>query len=360
MDIEDTHTRSEIVNMEIVESILKDGKEHTYIEIGDALQEQLRKEKRVSQRTVQTILQNLREVYHGNNDITSCIGYQRIGDDSRKQRNTIYRLLNTEYLVFPEKIFTQKDRELLLKILNVITAFDGMLPIDQLLQDLKISNVSIHNALKGGIEIEPNPYLEKWITPLFEAITYHHVLKIGYQQLHQGVLVQKEVKDLKVSPYYLKRFENRWYLIVKIHGLPFEWSVLALDRITSIEHIKGQYIDINPQRIRDYYDKIIGYYVPVDNKKPPVNYKASKLKTIHVVLEAMNQDTYYYIKTRPIHKSQTCDDLRMLITLDVVENPLLMKKLLSYGRNIKVHEPKSLVEKIIDENNKSLNLYKTK
>lgn len=349
-------------SMRIVESLLSDGRDHSFTEICKELQSRQGRINIPTQRTLQTIIRELRNVYGNSNDVKSTKGYKRIDSGGRRQTDTIYRLQNTEFLIFPEEIFTKKDRELLSKLLNIIVSFNGVLPIDTLLQKLDISRIAIKNALKGRIELEPNPYLEKWIMPLYNSVANQKPIKIVYRQLHSRLIENGAEKEYILSPYYLKCFSGRWYLIAHIHGERFEWSVFPLDRICSVTNAdKTTFRSVDINRIKSYYESVIGFYVPIEDKKnPPVNYSASKLNVLHIEIEAKDIDTYFYIKSNPIHASQICNDKYLTIGIEVIDNPSLIKKLLSYGHNIKVLKPSSIREKIIEEAFKTINLYKTK
>ena len=349
-------------SMRIVETLLSDGLDHSFTEICKELKKKQDRPTIPTQRTLQNIIYKMRYVYGNSNDVKSTKGYKRIDTGGRSQTDTLYWLQNTEFLIFPEEIFTKKDKELLSKLLNIIVSFNGVLPIDTILQKLDISRIAIGNALKGRIELEPNPYLEKWISPLYDSIANQETIKITYSQLHTSPIEKDEEKEYILSPYYLKCYGGRWFLIAHIHGERYEWSVFPLDRINSIakaEKKKFKHIDV--YRIKEYYESVIGFYVPIkDKKNPPVNYNASRLKVLHIEIEAMDKDTYYYIKSNPIHSSQICNDKYLTIEIDVIENPSLIMKLLSYGHNIKVLEPSSIRENIIEEAFKTINLYKTK
>lgn len=362
ISIIDNYTPAMLESMRIVETLLSDGHNHSFIEICKELHVKQNRPNIPTQRTLQNIIKELRYVYGNNNDVKSIKGNKRIDTGGRSQTDTLYRLQNTEFLIFPEEIFTKKDKELLSKLLNVIVSFNGVLPIDTILQKLDISRIAIGNALKGRIELEPNPYLEKWISPLYDSIANLKTIKITYCPLHTHPVEKSREKEYILSPYYLKCFGGRWFLIAHIHGERFEWSVFPLDRINSIakaENNKFKPIDIS--RIKSYYESVIGFYIPIEDKKnPPLNFNTSRLKVIHIKIEAMDKDTYYYIKSNPIHNSQICDDEYLTIEIEVIENPSLIKKLLSYGHNIKVLGPSSIREKIIEEAFKTINLYKTK
>lgn len=67
-----------------------------------------------------------------------------------------------------------------------------------------------------------------------------------------------------------------------------------------------------------------------------------------------------YIKTLPLHESQQIlvdNDEELKIKLTLYDTHNLVMELLSYGNNIKVIEPKFLVEKIKEANKNAFQKY---
>lgn len=169
------------------------------------------------------------------------------------------------------------------------------------------------------------------ILPLFNAIENKRVLKIKYHPF------KKEPFELIFHPYYLKQYNNRWFVL----GLNEQKNIptwnLALDRIESINETANNFIPTNIEW-DDYFYDIIGVTKPLDGTTEEVKLIFSK-------------EQADYIHTKPIHASQKArflDTGELLVTIKVIPNYELESLILSFGEKLEVVEPISLREKIAD------------
>lgn len=194
------------------------------------------------------------------------------------------------------------------------------------------------------IEFEQNDYLQglDHISPLYNAIVYKRSLKVIYKSFKQDV-----DQLLTFHPYYLKQYKNRWF----IFGFSEEMNLianLALDRIVEIHESKSEFKPNTFVDFKEYFDDIIGV----------TYYKDAQLETI---LIKVNNDLYPYIKTKPMHGSQTLKektDKSSIIQLKLIPNYELESLLLSYGDGLEVIAPESLRQRIIYKIQSTLLLYK--
>lgn len=340
-----------INNMAVVESILSDLNTHYATELTNVIKKDGRP---VSLRTIQIIIKKLNETYNGLNFIEH--GRSPKGENG----NTPYRLQNNIELVFPEKMFTSNERNIISSLLKLITVFDGALPMQKLLRYLKIKDSDIKDFFHGKIDFEYNKYIGEWISVLYDSIILKKVVEIDYQPLNS----KEDSAGKIVSPYCLKNFNNRWYLIGHVH-IPdsYDWTLFPLDRIRAICSYAGnkEYKECNSKVIKNYYKYIVGFHVPQKNGGcSPKHLSASDLERVNIKIKVNDSNIFYYIKTNPIHRYQRCNGSTQMIELDVIENTSLYTKLLSFGGDIEVLEPTSLRDKIKEEANRILNLYKTK
>ena len=130
-----------------------------------------------------------------------------------------------------------------------------------------------------------------------------------------------------VSPYYLKQYNNRWFLFGHNHKEE-KIQNLALDRIKEIQASKKRYepceIDFD-----EYFEDIIG--VTNNQEQQPAQ----------IVIELSN-NIKPYILSKPIHGSQNIKG--NLLKLELKLNYELESVILSFGENMKVLEPKKLKE----------------
>ena len=176
-----------------------------------------------------------------------------------------------------------------------------------------------------------------WIPNLFNAISNKRCLKIKYRNF-QGV----EFTDI-CHPYYLKQFNNRWFLFggrndriknMDDKNLNPIWNY-ALDRIVEISELNEPYI-VSNMDWEDYFSDIIGVTNINDEKLQEVQLEFSSARAGHVM-------------TKPLHPSQKdteLEDGKILVRIIVKLNKELESTILSFGRDVKVLKPDRLVKSI--------------
>ncbi len=180
------------------------------------------------------------------------------------------------------------------------------------------------------IGYEKNPFLTgiENLSVLYNYIVNKQVLKISYQHFTQGEMVHI------MHPYYLKQYNNRWFLFGITEQNREVLTNLALDRIANIELADTPYIPNTSFDFEEYFDDVVGVSVPRSGEPEKVVLKISEKQ-------------YPYIKTKPLHPSQVeLDKDNRIIQLDVFLNWELESLILSYGDDIEVIEPISLRERI--------------
>ena len=180
------------------------------------------------------------------------------------------------------------------------------------------------------IGYEKNPFLTgiENLSVLYNYIVNKQVLKISYQHFTQGEMVHI------MHPYYLKQYNNRWFLFGITEQNREVLTNLALDRIANIELADTPYIPNTSFDFEEYFDDVVGVSVPRSGEPEKVVLKISEKQ-------------YPYIKTKPLHPSQAeLDKDNRIIQLDVFLNWELESLILSYGDDIEVIEPISLRERI--------------
>ena len=180
----------------------------------------------------------------------------------------------------------------------------------------------------------------KFLNIIYKAIIEYKVLEIrGY-----SFRLNEDYKKI-VSPYLLKQYNCRWYLIGKVHGSDVELECLPLDRITHVSEINKRYISYENGNVNDYYEDVIGVTVFAD-----VEVETVKLR--------VDNKTLPYILSRPLHGSQHQDKNNPnIIVLDLIVNYELKSKLRSYGAAIEVIEPQSLRDEMKMEYLQALAIY---
>lgn len=169
------------------------------------------------------------------------------------------------------------------------------------------------------------------ITQIFNAILNKRVLEIEYEPFN------KPKFKFEFHPYYLKQYNNRWFVFGLNKKLGVEKWNLALDRIKRIDEIDKTYIESEIDWEAHFYD-IIGVSMPSDGK----------LETVELVF---SKEQANYVQTKPLHPSQRSKILEtgeLQVFIKVVPNYELEMKLLSFGGKVKVVKPDGLKRKIIN------------
>lgn len=149
-----------------------------------------------------------------------------------------------------------------------------------------------------------------------------------------------------VEPFALKEFKNRWYLLANDLG-DKKVKTFALDRLSELEVSNHKFQRPTNFNVHDYFKHCFGIISP--NTPEP----------LEVVL-SFNPLQGNYIKTLPIHESQVIlidneQEFRIKITLYLTHD--FFMEILSFGDNVKIIEPPSLITKISETSKRILKLY---
>ena len=182
-------------------------------------------------------------------------------------------------------------------------------------------------AVKERVVLENVPAGEEYLQTIIRAIRTGHRLCIGYQKF------EAEGYEKTVSPYALKLFHQRWYLLAKTND--DQMRIYALDRMTMAELTDESFempADFLPQ---EYFS---AYYGVLTDETPMT----------HVVIRAHNR-TPNYLRTLPLHHSQqelTSTDHYADFSFDIRPTADFLGQLLSHGDGIEILEPLELREKM--------------
>ncbi len=243
-------------------------------------------------------------------------------------RKTYYRYEDIEFSISNQPLNKSESSQISAAI-EVLSRFSGAPQfewVQELIPVLK-DRFDVKTNSKEIISIESNIDLKgiEHLSPLYEAINKEQVLSISYKDFKTD-----DSYSFTFHPYYLKQYNNRWFVI----GLNPDrntptWTV-ALDRILSIEYTTDTY---QPSEIdwNDYFYDIIGVTRPAD-KEP---------ETIKLVV---TKEQAPYIETKPLHPSQKSywEIDKLIVEIEVIPNYELETLILSFGEKVRVLSPKKL------------------
>ncbi|MBK6479610.1 MAG: WYL domain-containing protein [Saprospiraceae bacterium] len=230
---------------------------------------------------------------------------------------------------------------------DILSQFKGMPQfewVNELVPKLQ-QGIATDEASATIMEFDSNQYLKgiEHLGPLHNAIFYKKVLTISYQPFENDAPF-----DVVIHPYFLKQYNNRWFLFgYNPEKEKYDWN-LAIDRIISIREKKGNYHKNTMLDWNEYFEDIIGVTKPVD----------AVLE--NVVLHFIGK-TGKYMENKPLHgsqKSKWLDDVTLEVNLKLIINYELERLILSYANSVSVIHPLSLANDIQNRLEEALKQYK--
>jgi hypothetical protein len=215
-------------------------------------------------------------------------------------------------------------------------------------QNWMLTTLSVSNLLSESMSLNDRILLESvpsgggMLETVIKAMKESRKLSFSYQKYGK----QQPDADREVSPYCVKLFMQRWYVLGPIAN--GEMRLFSLDRMGDVTLQKEKFkMDKNFDAIAYFSES---YGVMVDHR----------VNTERIVLRAYGLEPYY-LRDLPLHHSQReirttdeyCDfELRLKLTSD------FKGKLLQLAEWIEVLKPQSLIDDIIALHQRSINRYK--
>lgn len=231
---------------------------------------------------------------------------------------------------------TQRDLEELSSAMDIIKnygGFQGMTGQEDVLARMQ-DNLQYQSSHHQIVYIETNTKLKglHFLSALYDHITKKEPIVVDYQSFKSA-----RQSKFHLSPYLLKEFNNRWFLISyskKMHDV----QTIALDRIVKIKpDEKGEYIENTFFDPATYLDDMVGVSRDMGSKKEMVTLR-------------IDADQAPYVLTKPMHSSQCLinkeADGSITITLNVIINLELERLILGFGCHIEVIAPRQLRHRI--------------
>jgi predicted DNA-binding transcriptional regulator YafY len=242
-------------------------------------------------------------------------------------RKILFRYQDPDFSISQQPL-SREDAHQLQETLLTLQRFKGLPQFDwiqelsvklQKLLDTKISEIPVisfdNNAKIKGLE---------WIDPIYKAIVNKQNLKITYVPFFENQVIHH------VSPYLLKEFNNRWFVLSKSDQENF-FINLALDRIEALEFDNSPYEAFPKENPEDFFDPIIGVTNHVD-------------EPIQEIVLQVEKTLFPYIETKPIHHSQKIlnplpNGDWITISIQVRTNYEFFSLILSHGPRIQIVSP---------------------
>jgi predicted DNA-binding transcriptional regulator YafY len=202
--------------------------------------------------------------------------------------------------------------------------------------------LNISDRISNDIHFEKRkPQGTENLHVLLHAVQNRVQIKFIYEKYWGG-----EVSNRVVEPYALKEFKNRWYVLAN-DMKDKRIKSFALDRLSALEITKKTFRFPKNFDVGNYFKNCFGIMSP--NGPNPEE-----------VVLSFDPFQGKYIKSLPLHESQQIlidndDEVRIKVTLFLTLDFLM--EILSYGENVKVIEPKALIEEVKETLKNALGQY---
>lgn len=205
------------------------------------------------------------------------------------------------------------------------------------------------NALNISDRISDCIYFEKrrpqgteHLYGLLHAIKNRFLVKFAYQKYWEDISVFRTVE-----PYALQEFRNRWYVLAK-DPKDKKIKTFALDRILALDITNNHFSRPKDFDVKEYFRYCFGIVSP-NNEQP------------EEVILSFTPFQGKYIKSLPLHESQEIlkdNNEELLIRLKLHVTHDFFMEILSFGEEVKVIQPQSLINDIKHTIKKTLTFYK--
>lgn len=322
-----------------IDEKIKNGKKATIIQLANAWNNScLDDSEKVTERTIANDIKAIQEVFEG-------------AEIEEKIDGKYYSYVDHKFSI-KQLNLNENDESLLSLIRMTLQNFENTGIFNKfsklknkVLQEDKTKQTS-HSTFQSYIlpEISYGKTGYEWIETLFEAIKNEETIEIVYRKN------ANEISNKILSPYLLKEFRKRWYLIAYDHAENRRCTkVYALDKIKDvIESEMKFYKDtfFNPQ---DYFKYTFGIHHELFNNP------------IDVVLEFYGNQIDQ-LMNHPLMSSQKNTLINggraLRVELQVYNSYEIKREILSYGKGVKVISPESLINDLKEMAQSIIDQYK--
>ena len=200
--------------------------------------------------------------------------------------------------------------------------------IDELLMNLRF-RFGLRSEDNQLIAFEQNRDMQglRYLSDLINSTIKRKPVSITYHPFGKDVL------KWIIHPYYLKQYNNRWFLL----GYNAEYedlSIVALDRIEGLELADIPFVRNKDFNFDAYFRDILGVSL-------------EKGKEVEHVRLRFSPNRLPYVLSKPIHHSQELENKEEgIVSFDVIPNKELLSELIWFRDDVEVLSPESLREEI--------------
>ena len=250
-----------------------------------------------------------------------------------------FRYRDPNYSIFRNELNEEQVSQLksMLLMLHQFRGLPQFAHLENMVRELENKYRFTLPETENIISFDTNEYVDglEHLSPIFSAIVGKRTLRITYKPFG------KDAREAIVSPYFIKQYNGRWFLICKADGFD-NMTNYAFDRITRVEDVDGDYRPADVD-FEEYFDDIVGVTFPKTEVEP--------------VILRFSEHRFPYVQSKPLHPSQHNHKEDCTIEIKVHINKELVQRLLSYGSDVTVLGPETLKQKMKEEIQKMADNY---
>lgn len=321
-------TKNAILRYRIIDRCLRNtGRRYSFEDIKSIIEEELSEINpawgSISTRALRNDMEYMR----------SIDGYDAPIETYRDGKHHFYRYKDPKFSI-ENKPINAAEAEKMISAIAVLERFQGGPQFEWL--DEIIPLFKSHFGIQGkshkamGFESNIDYSGHQHITTLFNAITNRQVLQVKYTSF------KGESFEFYFHPYYLKQYNNRWFVFgYNQESNIAQWN-MPLDRIIELKEAKQPYKK-DTTDWDDYFSDMIGVTKPDGAEVEKVILRFSQEQTPYILTKPIHES-----QLQPIHNEDGTSDIR----LKVIVNYELKQRILSFGSSVTVVEPLALKEDI--------------
>ena len=262
-------------------------------------------------------------------EIDKCLKSHNLSFEEKKEGRKKYFKYPKELDFNPWDIINQDNKRIRLKALyDFIESSADLFPKSWLANFvLRMNETELSISTEKIIQYDGNNYLrnQKHVPLFYDAIKKKKVVSFEYRPY------TKDAFTVILCPHFLKEYNQRWFVIGKAENKTEKVSVFPLDRIVSdIIFVDTPYISSTIDYI-EYFKDVVGVTVPTSKEE-------------EIKIEVTDPKTLEYIRTKPIHPSQSITE--NIVTYRLKINYEFETKLFEMANYSIILSPSHLREKI--------------
>lgn len=270
-----------------------------------------------------------KQVYDDIKFMMSCDGYDA-PIESYYEGKRVYKRYSRDFSITKAPI-TEMEMDQLQTLITSLSRLQGVPMYDwveELLMNLRM-RFGLRPDDKNLIGFEQNRDLQglRYLPEITNCVIKKMPINIQYHPFGKNPI------QWTIHPYYLKQYNNRWFLLG--YNTDFsDLSILPLDRIEGIELADVPFIRNKDFDFDTYFYDVIGVSI-------------EKGKQVEHVRLKFSPSRLPYVLSKPIHQSQEIEnESEGIISIDVIPNKELLSELIWFRDDVEVLSPVSLREEI--------------